>query len=89
MSKHSNRFFLPVLVGAILLASVTTAQAQLPELVSRHGYAETIFINGKIVSMDDTSTSSEPGNIYQGLAVKRDSIMKLGTNEEIQTLAVP
>ena len=87
MSKHSNRFFLPVLVGAILLASVTTAQAQLPELVSRHGYAETIFINGKIVSMDDTSTSSEPGNIYQGLAVKRDSIMKLGTNEEIQTLA--
>ena len=87
MSKLSNHFFLPVLVGVILFASMATAQSQLPELVSRHGYAETIFINGKIVSMDDASTSSDPGNIYQALAVKRDSIMKLGTNEEIQTLA--
>ena len=88
MSKNSEHFFSPVLFGVILLASMAMMQSQqLPELVSRHGYAETIFINGKIVSMDDTSISSDPGNIYQALAVKRDSIMKLGTNEEIQILA--
>ena len=90
MIKHLKGIFLKltVLLGVVWLASVATVQSQqLPELVSRHGYAETIFINGKIVSMDDTSISSEPGNIYQALAVKRDSIMKLGTNEEIQALA--
>jgi len=51
------------------------------------GYADTIFINGKIVSMDDASTSTEVGNIYQAIAVKRDQIMKLGTNEEVRAMA--
>ena len=90
MSKNLKGSFLKstVLLGVIWLSSMAMVQSQqLPELVSRHGYAETIFINGKIVSMDDTSISSDPGNIYQALAVKRDSIMKLGTNEEIQALA--
>ena len=76
------------LATAILLASVGTIQPQdLPELVKRQGYADTIFVNGKIVSMDDTSISSEPGSVYQALAVKRDSIMKLGTNAEVRALA--
>ena len=90
MFKHLNGFFLisSVLFGVILLGLVATVQSQqLPELVSRHGYADTIFINAKIVSMDDTSISSDPGTIYEAMAVKRDSIMKLGTNEEIQALA--
>ena len=76
------------LVTAVLLASVATVQPQdLPELVKRQGYADTIFVNGKIVSMDDTSISSEPGSVYQALAIKRDSIMKLGTNAEVRALA--
>ncbi len=76
------------LATAILLASVGSVQPQdLPELVKRQGYADTIFVNGKIVSMDDTSISSEPGSVYQALAVKRDSIMKLGTNAEVRALA--
>ena len=90
MLNHRKGVFLKssVLFGAILLSSVVIGHSQqLPELVARHGYAETIFINAKIVSMDDTSASSDPGTIYQALAVKRDSIMKLGTNEEIQALA--
>ena len=90
MFNHLKVFFLrsSVLFGAIPLSSMVAGYSQqLPELVARHGYAETIFINAKIVSMDDTSASSDPGTIYQALAVKRDSIMKLGTNEEIQALA--
>ena len=76
------------LATAILVASVATAQPQdLQDLIKRQGYADTIFVNGKIVSMDDTSTSSEPGSVYQALAVKRDSIMKLGTNAEVRALA--
>jgi len=56
------------LATAILLASVGTVQLQdLPELVKRQGYADTIFVNGKIVSMDDTSISSEPGSVTRPL----------------------
>ncbi len=90
MFDYLKGFFLTssILLGVIFLSSTAMVQSQqLPELVARNGYAETIFINGKIVSMDDKSISSEPGTIYEALAVKRDSIMKLGTNAEIRALA--
>ena len=63
--------------------------AQLPPEVASYGYADTIFFNGKVVSMDDTSTSTEVGNVYEGIAVKGTKIMKLGTNEEVRALAGP
>ena len=53
------------------------------------GYPETIFFNGKVVSMDDATTSTSPGHIYQAIAVKRDTIMKVGTNDEVKALAGP
>ena len=63
--------------------------AQLPPEVARSGYADTIFVNGKVVSMDDTSNSTDVGNVYEGIVVKGDRIMKLGTNEEVRALAGP
>ncbi len=60
---------------------------QLPPEVERMGYADTLFMNGKIVSMDDLSTSTDVGNVYQAIAVKGDKIMKLGTNQEVQAMA--
>ncbi|MCH8818834.1 MAG: amidohydrolase family protein [Acidobacteria bacterium] len=63
--------------------------AQLPPEVARYGYADTIFVNGKIVSMDDKSTSTEVGNIYQSIAVKGTKIVKLGTSQEVRALAGP
>ncbi|MDA2934431.1 amidohydrolase family protein, partial [Acidobacteria bacterium AH-259-D05] len=62
---------------------------QVPPEVAKWGYADTIFINGKVVSMDDKSTSTRPGNIYQALAVKADKILKLGANAEVRSLAGP
>ncbi len=70
----------------LVQGSLSYAQ-QLPPEVERMGYADTIFINGKIVSMDDASTSTEVGNIYQAIAVKGDQIMKLGTNQEVRAMA--
>ena len=63
--------------------------AQLPPEVARFGYADTIFVNGKVVSMDDTSNSTDVGNVYEGIVVKGDRIMKLGTNGEVRALAGP
>ena len=72
-----------------LLLTLSQAVAQLPPEVARVGYADTIFINGKIVSMDDVSNSTEVGRVYQALAVKGERIMKLGTSEEVRPLAGP
>ena len=76
------------LVSAFLfLLGSLHAEAQLPPEVARVGYADTIFVNGKIVSMDDVSNSTQVGRIYQALAVKGERIMKLGTSEEVRPLA--
>jgi len=72
-----------------LLFQATDSLAQLPPEVARYGYADTIFINGKVVSMDDKSTSTRVGNIYQAIAVKGDKIVKLGTSGEVRVLAGP
>jgi predicted amidohydrolase YtcJ len=63
------------------------AQGTLPPEVAKHGYADMVVFNGKIVSMDDIGYNQNPGNIYQAMAIKGDRIMALGTNERIQTLA--
>ncbi len=56
-------------------------------LVEDMGYADTILINGKIVSMDDRSiVPNTPGNIFEAMAIKGKRIMALGTNEQM-TLA--
>ena len=40
------------------------AQAQkLPPEVAQWGYPDTVFVNGKVVSMDDKSTSTQVGSI--------------------------
>ena len=79
------RFIAMVLI--ILLQGSLLYSQQLPPEVEIMGYADTVFVNGKVVSMDDRSASAQVGNVYQAVAVKGDSIMKLGTNDEVRGLA--
>ena len=73
----------------LLFFQLSSAFGQLPPEVAQWGYPETIFLNGKVVSMDDASRSTEVGNIYQAIAVKEDKIMKLGTTEQVRALEGP
>src|SRR5581483_7494962 len=75
-----------VLFAAAQLPPHLRAQ-QVPDEVAEHGYADSIYINGHIVSMDDHGYNTSPGHIYEALAVKRDRIIGLGTTEHIKTLA--
>ncbi len=78
----------PLLVAAFIsLSPAARAQGSLPPEVAKHGYADMVIFNGKIVSMDDAGTNENPGNIYQAMAVKGDRIMALGTNDRIRTMA--
>ena len=89
--KHCKNTCSHLIVWVAVLTMIGTSGmlAQLPPDVAKYGYADTIFVNGKVVSMDDISNSTSPGNIYQGIAVKHDKIMKLGTTQEIRSVAGP
>jgi len=53
-------------------------------------YADTIVINGKIVTMDNKEIlSDDPGSIFQAMALRDGKILDLGSNEYIRTLAGP
>ena len=77
-----------MIVLAVLWTSpLLRGQSVLPPEVVEHGYADTILVNGKVVSMDDAGLNDSPGHIYEAIAVKRDRIIALGTSERIRTLA--
>jgi hypothetical protein len=83
---NSKFLFLPILF-IILMTGVGISQ-EVPELVDEMGYADTILVNGKIVTMDDRSiVPNTPGNIVQAMAIKGKRIMALGSTAEMQTLA--
>jgi predicted amidohydrolase YtcJ len=73
----------------LLFFQLSSAFAQLPPEVAQFGYPETVFLNGKVVSMDDASRSTNVGSIYQAVAVKEDKILKLGTTEQVRALVGP
>ena len=71
---------------ALGMCPLLQAQPALPPEVAEHGYADLIVVNGKIVSMDDGGYNTNPGNVYEAMAIKGGRIMALGTNQRIRTL---
>ncbi len=70
----------------IFLSYQALAQTVPPELVS---YPDTILHNGKIVTMDDKSPSTNPGTIVEALAIRDGKILSLGSNNQILALKGP
>ena len=52
-------------------------------------YPEMIVFNGKIVTMNDTSFSSNVGTIAQAMAVRDGKVFEVGNNADIRALAGP
>ncbi|MBI4465337.1 MAG: amidohydrolase family protein [Acidobacteria bacterium] len=71
----------------LVVLPLAMLEAQVPPEVAKYGYADTIVVNGKIVSMDDQGYNTNPGHIYEAMAVKGTRITGLGTNQQIRTLA--
>ena len=77
------------LVLGLLLSGSGLAQNR-PALVDQMGWADTVLVNGEIVTMDDRSIVPDTvGNVYQAMAIKGKHIMALGTDQEMRTLAGP
>ncbi len=52
-------------------------------------YPDVIFHGGKVVIVDDGTTSTDPGTIVEGLAVRGDRILAIGSTREILALRGP
>ena len=52
-------------------------------------YADTVYINSTIVTLDDHTMNANPGTIAQAMAVRDERIIGLGTNEEMLKYAGP
>ena len=63
------------------------AQTALPPEVAAQGFADTIIVNTKIISVDDPGYNDNTGHIYEAMAVKGKRIMALGTSDRIRTMA--
>ncbi len=87
--KYRSVTLTTFLVLGLLLSGSGLAQSR-PELVDQMGWADTVLVNGKIVSMDDrSSVPNTPGNIYAAMAIKNSRIMALGSVDEMRELAGP
>ena len=91
----SRRDFLklfPTVLGSTILACSTVEQRAggppplspgAPPTLEPSTFAETIFMNGKVVTMDAADT------IVQAVAIKDGLILKTGSNEALRSLTGP
>ena len=70
-----------VIISLLVMGFQASAfSQQVPPLVAAQGYADTVLINGKIVTLDDRSdVPNTPGTIVEAMAIKGKKIMDLGT----------
>jgi predicted amidohydrolase YtcJ len=80
---------LRILFTALLLTcSAASAQmVTMPERVA--AYPDMVVYNGKVYTMDDQSTSAEPGRIVQAMAIRNGNIMEIGSDQDILALVGP
>ena len=57
-----------------------------PEIVK---YADAIFMNATIITMDVHVMNPDPGSIVEAMAVRDEEIIALGSNQEIMRMSGP
>ncbi len=74
-------------MSILLLGLALRVSAQVPDILI--GWPDIIYVNGVIVTMDDTRINDNPGSIVQAMAVRDETIIALGSNTDIQKLKGP
>ncbi|MBI4488219.1 MAG: amidohydrolase family protein [Deltaproteobacteria bacterium] len=75
-----------LLFFAFVVRQPLAAQTVPPELIV---YPDTILHNGKIVTMDDKTRSTNPGTTVEAMAIREGKIVALGRNQQILALKGP
>lgn len=68
-------------------AHLQGAERDLPPEVVR--YADVIYVNAKVVTLDEHEVNPDPGTIAEAIAVRDELIMAVGSEEELLRMAGP
>ena len=86
--KYAARLVLAVLM-VFSMAAFLSAQDSVTVPRKLVTYPSLIVYNGKIVTMDDESVTTNLGAIVEAMAIRGDEIFEIGSNDEILALAGP
>ncbi|MGK0296469.1 MAG: hypothetical protein ACI9XC_000058 [Gammaproteobacteria bacterium] len=88
--KHRHLFTCFRLIGLSLVMALVgnnvIAQTY-PSEVMR--FADSVYVNATIVTLDDHEMNSNPGTIVQAMAIRDEMIMALGSTDEMMRMAGP
>jgi hypothetical protein len=68
-------------------AGAQTTVASLPSQILM--YADTVYVNAKIVTLDEHAMNANPGTIVEAMAVRDEIIIALGSSREMRAMAGP
>ena len=89
--KHRRIYTCLKLIGLSLAMLVTlnkaAAQNQFPPEILQ--YADSVYTNATIVTLDDHTMNSNPGTIAEAMAIRDEVIIGIGSNEEMMRMAGP
>jgi len=87
MKQRARQLSVLLMIAIFAIFTASLSAQTLPPEVAKQGYADSIVINAKVVSMDDWGYNNNPGHIYEAMAIKNQRIQALNTTEYIKTLA--
>ena len=78
-----------VIMGVLFFSGYLLGQGRVSVDNRLVGYPDMIVYNGKIVTMDDESTTTNLGTIVSAMAIRDDEILAIGGDADILSLAGP
>ena len=75
-----------LLITQLFIVINVWSQQLPPEIVK---YADAIFMNATIITMDVHVMNPDPGSIVEAMAVRDEEIIALGSNQEIMRMSGP
>jgi hypothetical protein len=83
LQAHGLILLLVLVMGRVAAQDVSTLP---PEIVQ---YADKVYVNAIIMTLDEHEMNSDPGTIAQAMAVRDEVIIGLGTDQEMLRMAGP
>jgi predicted amidohydrolase YtcJ len=89
MARRNLFESLPVVIAMFSILPLAAAQQTVTVPVQVVSYADTVIYNGKVMTMDDSSTSQNPGKMGQAMAIRDGKILAVGSDADMLLYAGP
>ena len=78
-----------LIIGFGLMTATPTARvaAQIPDAVI--AWPDILYVNGRIVTFDNTKINNNPGSVVAAMAVRDEKILALGSRDDIMKMKGP